>query len=744
MIKLVNIEKRFKHNHLFSNVNLTINKLGFYAIIGINGSGKTTLLNIIGKLIKPTHGIVINDYSTIYINNENNVFDNLTVYENLKMIEENDDNIDRILDKLNILYIKESQCKVISYGEKVRLSIARVLLLNSDVILLDEPTSNLDLDNKNNVLSILKEISKEKIIIITTNSKDDVSFADYIINIENNKINSNIVSDEKNIKNATSKDNYFDKKLLLKATYGSNLFVKTILAFFLLFISIFTTLSFTNEKDLLAKSIKNENYYTVVKFNDVDNKEPYFISPYSYEGKNIFSKDEYKESYYFFSEIIYEYAYDYIYQKYSDIIEENGKLNSEDLRDDLYYSNTNIYAHTYNENDLNDNEIILTSYLYDSFENFNLIVEQNNQKHLKLGSNLYKIKDIINRSYLDNYLLFNDRVESSSVNLSSTSITNNLYEQNFENDFNKNNYLSLNEIQIFMAKHCHMYANITTLNKIVNNYFNQFVCIKPAEFISTLPILNDYSQDNISTSVIGEYLNMGEKKEYSYKKVIVSSAAINKYQYYGKNFIQIPTARAHNFIIEKVVESDEVFISYVDYDEYKQDQIDFFYLNAMMLLDVKVNEKNINKVINEDLIYIGENIDDLINNYETYEKNINIFKIVSFVSLLAFIGVYIANFIYVFIKKLKSLVLIKFINLDYQYLKEYFTIKNIPFVIIDLISSICLSIGLYSIIYKTMFGYIFNFPTNILLISVIINLSLFIILIFEFLTTMVSLKKVKL
>ena len=71
MIKLVNIEKRFKHNHLFSNVNLTINKVGFYAIIGINGSGKTTLLNIIGKLIKPTHGIVINDYSTIYINNEN-------------------------------------------------------------------------------------------------------------------------------------------------------------------------------------------------------------------------------------------------------------------------------------------------------------------------------------------------------------------------------------------------------------------------------------------------------------------------------------------------------------------------------------------------------------------------------------------------------------------------------------------------------------------------------------------------
>lgn len=102
MIKLTNITKKFKNKILYENINIEIKENGLYSIIGNNGSGKTTLLKIIANLIKPTSGSVINDYNTVYIDNEHTVFSNLTVKENLEIISNNEEKIKEVIDLVDI------------------------------------------------------------------------------------------------------------------------------------------------------------------------------------------------------------------------------------------------------------------------------------------------------------------------------------------------------------------------------------------------------------------------------------------------------------------------------------------------------------------------------------------------------------------------------------------------------------------------------------------------------------------
>lgn len=219
MIKLENISKSFNKNKnpliIFNELNLEIQTGKFVSILGRSGSGKTTILNIIGGILKADSGnVYVND-----INISNMTDDELADYRNQKigfvfqkyLLEPSLTVIDNVVMPLvirgtNRLEREEKAREVLSFldledrineklenlsgGEQQRVSIARALIGDPDIILADEPTGNLDYERGQEVLDYLKKISLNgKSIILVTHSKEDAyKYSDIIYEITNGKI----------------------------------------------------------------------------------------------------------------------------------------------------------------------------------------------------------------------------------------------------------------------------------------------------------------------------------------------------------------------------------------------------------------------------------------------------------------------------------------------------------------------------------------------------------------------------
>lgn len=206
-IKLKNINKAFGVP-ILKNICLNIDNNSFFSICGKSGSGKTTLMNIIGLIesfdsgeytfnnIKIRSG---RDYSQIRLNNigfifqSYNLIPSLTCYENIIMptLYSRSVNIKKkefteLIDRMQIMDILERNVNVLSGGEKQRVAIARALLLNPELIIADEPTGNLDENNKKVVFDILKEEhEKGRAVIIITHDKDIAMQAEKIYELDN-------------------------------------------------------------------------------------------------------------------------------------------------------------------------------------------------------------------------------------------------------------------------------------------------------------------------------------------------------------------------------------------------------------------------------------------------------------------------------------------------------------------------------------------------------------------------------
>lgn len=201
MLKLEKINKFYnKNNHVLKDISIDFSKKEFVGIYGPSGCGKTTLMNIIGGLDKYSsgdfyiNGTPISKYSERdwdyyrgnaigFIFQNYNLISNLSVYDNVKLgVDLNNDkytdlveNIDDILKKLNIYKYKKTKVKLLSGGEAQRVAIARALVKNPTIILADEPTGALDSINASEILKILKDISKEKLVIMVSHNKDAIN-----------------------------------------------------------------------------------------------------------------------------------------------------------------------------------------------------------------------------------------------------------------------------------------------------------------------------------------------------------------------------------------------------------------------------------------------------------------------------------------------------------------------------------------------------------------------------------------
>lgn len=206
-IKIKN--KSYGELNIFNNTELILHEGEFIAIKGPSGSGKTTLINMIGMLDQDYEGTYMIDgrslnnkhinqyrksfsymFQTPFLIPYLNVYENITmplVNKGLKVIESN---VDKILNELNILDKKYSSVEILSGGEKTRVSLARAIISEGKILVVDEPTGNLDPTHAEIVIKSISRLKKlyNLTVIMVTHSNDFDHYYDRIIKIEHGKL----------------------------------------------------------------------------------------------------------------------------------------------------------------------------------------------------------------------------------------------------------------------------------------------------------------------------------------------------------------------------------------------------------------------------------------------------------------------------------------------------------------------------------------------------------------------------
>lgn len=285
MIKIVNGFKEYRsavNKVALKNINLSFSQTGLVVIYGPSGSGKTTLLNCISGLDSFTSGEISKcDKTDIgFIFQDYALIDNLSIYDNLKLFNDNDEKIEEVLSIVKIDEPITKKINQLSGGQKQRIAIARALLANRNVIIADEPTGNLDFDNSRNIAQLLKELAKDKLIIVVTHDYDLFKdYADRLIKLVDGEINQDIILNERNILTESSSNNNALKlslssilKLFLSG--GKIGISKLITGIIILSLAGFTIMSLinvitTDYSDMLLNAAKEYNL-NIISFMAVD------------------------------------------------------------------------------------------------------------------------------------------------------------------------------------------------------------------------------------------------------------------------------------------------------------------------------------------------------------------------------------------------------------------------------------------------------------------------------------------
>ncbi len=226
MLELKNIKKSYKTGdfvqHALKNVSLTFRKNEFVAVLGPSGSGKTTLLNIIGGLDRYDSGdLIINQKSTksfkdrdwdAYRNNcigfvfqSYNLISHIDILHNVEMgmtlsgvsSKERRKKAIEVLTKVGLKEHLHKKPNQLSGGQMQRVAIARALANDPDIILADEPTGALDSKTSVQIMDLIREIAKDKLVIMVTHNPELAhTYASRVIEMKDGEV----VSDSKEVK----------------------------------------------------------------------------------------------------------------------------------------------------------------------------------------------------------------------------------------------------------------------------------------------------------------------------------------------------------------------------------------------------------------------------------------------------------------------------------------------------------------------------------------------------------------
>ncbi len=336
MIKISNMYKSYSSKYtgkqeVFKDFSIDFPSKGFVSILGKSGCGKTTLLNVIGGIDSIDKGYVnvfgydISKYSngnTLideyrkdivgFVFQSYNLINNISVYKNLALPlemqgysnEEIKIKIEEVLTKVEMIEYKNRMPYELSGGQQQRVAIARALIKKSKVVLADEPTGNLDSATATEILKLLKEISKYRLVIFITHDQEYADiYSDKVVQIKDgeivNEYNLDVIEKVEGIKKAKSKvgikaifRNSFEN---IKLNLVKNLLIILLFTATITIMATSIVLITTSKEEVLIQimSSKTDDFITDVtgSFIVTTNNNEFALQD-GYNNENIFEIDD--------------------------------------------------------------------------------------------------------------------------------------------------------------------------------------------------------------------------------------------------------------------------------------------------------------------------------------------------------------------------------------------------------------------------------------------------------------------
>ncbi len=203
-IELKNLGKRFNRQWIFRKLNFRFQERTAYAITGPNGSGKSTLLQIIAGALEKNEGEIVFQHNGKQMNAENHyqffsfsapyleLIEELTLKEffefhfSLKPVLEGF-TIQQVIEEIELVNAANKQIRQFSSGMKQRAKLGQAFFTGVPIVLLDEPTANLDVQGINLYMKLIEEFGKDRLLIICSNDEQEISFCKERIHITDYK-----------------------------------------------------------------------------------------------------------------------------------------------------------------------------------------------------------------------------------------------------------------------------------------------------------------------------------------------------------------------------------------------------------------------------------------------------------------------------------------------------------------------------------------------------------------------------